>query len=243
MLWALKRRRLGFVLMLALVFVVTAGAGLAWREYDDRWEGIRGRDIAGGFDFLGVYAEPAPKARKAAKLWVSVPLRRKSEFEVRVFEPHSGYVMVPKRRTFEPGGAFSWRRAQVLEPAGIETEQLYVFAHHGERNLYYPARLTTAPPPAGVTGYVFRFRSGGGVALEVTIAREDQDGRLVEVVKRRRDEDLGGILDVTWDGRGANGVPQPAGVYHLKLAGWVFLKTDEKKDIDIAFFHDPLAAR
>ena len=236
-------QRFGLASVLALGLGVVAGADLAWKEYGDRWEGIRGRDTSGGFEFLGVYAEPAPKARKAEKLWVSVPLRREAELGVRVWEPRSGYAMVPKKTTFEPGNAFSWRRAPVLRPAGIETEQLYVSAAAGEPRVHYPARLTTAPPPAGVTRYVFRFRSGGGVAFDVTIEREGKDRRLEEVVSRRRDEKLGGILDFPWDGRGDGGTSQPSGVYHLKLKGTVYLKTDEEKDIDIPFFHDPALLR
>ncbi len=111
----LKDKRLWFAL--ALVLGTTAGADLAWKEYSDRWEGIRGTNTAGGFEFLGVYAEPAPKARGAEEVWVSVPLRQAAELKVRVWEPHSGYTMVPKRRTFKPGKAFSWQRARVLMPS------------------------------------------------------------------------------------------------------------------------------
>jgi hypothetical protein len=197
---------------LAAAKVRSAGAPRFWPP--------EAEDMAAGAG-LWSHAEPAPRARGAEKLWVSVPLRRAAELRVRVFEPQSGYVMVPKRRTFEPGKPFSWRRARVLRPAGIEAEELYVLASHGEPRLYYPARLTTGPPPVAVTRYVFRFRSGGGVAFDVTIAREEKSGRLVEVDKRHREEEVGGILDFAWDGRGKTGAPEPAGVYHLKLEGTV----------------------
>ncbi len=232
-------RRPLLVMTLALLLGAAAGAAdLEWREYDDRWEGIRGRETAGGFEFMGIYAEPATRTRGAKKLWVSVPLRRAAKVRVRVWEPLSGYAMVPKREELEPGSAFSWRRARVLEPAGIEAEQLYVKADQDEPRLYFPARLTTAQPTPAVTRYAFRFRSGGGVDLDVTIAREGKNGRLSDVVKDHWKEEVGGVLDYVWDGRGPKDAPQPSGVYHLKLKGTVFLKTDEDKDVDIPFFHD-----
>ncbi len=239
----LSGERLGVVMALTLVFGTAAGAGdLEWKDRGDRWEGIRGKDTSGGFEFLGVYAEPGTRKRGAEKLWLSVPLSRAAEMQVTVWEPASGYAMVPKQESFGGGAAFSWRRAGVLAPAGIEADQLYVRASHPEENLYYPARLTTADPPGEVSRYVFRFRSGGGVELEVTIAREEEDKRLVEVVMRRRDEDLGGVLDFVWDVRGAGGRAQPPGVYHLKLKGTVFARTDEPQDVDIPFVHDLAAA-
>ncbi len=74
--------------------------------------------------------------------------------------------------------------------------------------------------------------------LPHTIAREGKNGRLSDVVKDHWKEEVGGVLDYVWDGRGPKGAPQPSGVYHLKLKGTVFLKTDEDKDVDIPFFHD-----
>ena len=130
----------------------------------------------------------------------------------------------------------------MLEPKGIRTEQLYVKAKHRDRELYYPARLTAGMSSGGVSRYVFKFRSGGGFELDETIAYEEQAGRLSEVVKRPREQETGGVVEFDWTGRGATGVPEPTGVYHLKLEGKVFGKTDRALRIDIPFYHDLSAA-
>lgn len=100
----------------------------------------------------------------------------------------------------------------MLESEGIEAEQLYVRATDPLETLYYPARLTTVAPSVAVKQYVFRFRSRGGVGLYETIYRKDEEGRLLEVRKRRHDEDFGGPLEVVWDGRTATGATAPTGV-------------------------------
>ena len=229
---------LAVTLALAVAAASARAADVRWQDRGDRHEGIRGQNIAGGdFELLGVHVEPESRERGAARLWVSVPLRESTELRVRVWEPASGYEMVPKEPWFKPGDAFSWSRTAVLEPEGIEADQLYVRATDPLETLYYPARLTTAAPPDEVTRYVFRFRSRGGVGLDETISREDEAGRLVEVRKRRHDEDFGGPLQVVWDGRTAAGKAAPAGVYHLKLDGKVYLTVDRDVNVDLPFIH------
>ena len=229
--------RLGLTAML-LASALAGAADLAWKDRGDRYEGIRPENVSGGdFELLGVYVEPGPRARDADQLWVSVPLHQEAKLRIRVWEPKSGYAMDPKREAFQPGSSFSWSRAAVLQPKSIPSSELHVLATDSEtQRFYYPARLTTAPPSANLRRYVFRFRSRGGVDLAVKISRE-KEGRLVEVISRRREEDFGGILDFAWDGRSSQGQPSPAGIYHLQLKGTVFLKNDLSLNIDIPFIH------
>ncbi len=233
-----RLRWLVCALALAGAAAAVQAADVKWKDRGDRNEGIRAQNIAGGdFELLGVHAEPESRQRGATRLWVSVPVRQSTELRVRVWEPTSGYEMVPKRPRFAPGDAFSWSRVGVLAAEGIEAEQLYVRATNPLETLYYPARLTTAAPPDEVTRYVFRFRSRGGLGLDETIFREDEEGRLLEVRTRRHDEEFGGPLEVVWDGRTAGGADAPAGVYHLRLDGTLYLKVDRELKIDLPFIH------
>lgn len=236
---AARRRRIGLaVLMLLAAAGAVDGADHLYQDRGDRFEGIqRAQNVSGGyFDLLGVQVRPRSLDREAEELQLSVPLRAEAELAIRVWEPETSYWMVPKRKTFGPGAVFSWPRTEVLGPRGIDLGKLYVLATNPTETLYYPARLFTGEAPVVVESYVFVFKSRGGVELEGMIARE-QEGRLVPVRPIHREEDFGGILPFTWDGRSAAGESMPPGIYHLKLDGTVFLKKDERIRIDVPFVH------
>ncbi len=180
--------------------VLPAAADDSWQDRGDRYEGIRAENVSGGdFELLAVQVEPGRLDRQEATLYVAVPLREEAELRIRVWDPHSHYWMTPKRKAFAPGDDYSWSRATVLGPAGIDVGRLCVLATNPTETLYYPARLTTGDPHAAVTGYRFRFHSRGGVELDFKIARE-VDGRLIPVVENERNEDFGGSR--RWGSRG-----------------------------------------
>lgn len=238
-----KRRGLvAPVIAAALALVVAAIPAIAadtrWQDRGDRFEGIRAENVAGGdFKLLGVHVEPGPRSREAPRIYLSVPLREPAELRIQVWEPESGYSMIPKKKKFRPGDRFIWVRDAVLGPKGIDADQLYALATNPLETLYYPARLTTTESVSGEPGtYVFSFHSGGGVGLDVTIAREE-NGRFLEVRKWRRDERYGGLLGFDWDGRDAAGARAPAGIYHLKLEGAIYLTRDRPIDVDVPFIH------
>ena len=108
--WLIEQHPWLAVALVALGFAAAPGGAqdVRWRDRGDRFEGIRAQNISGGyFELLGVHVEPEPRARGTERLWVSVPLRESEELRVRVWEPDSGYEMVPKRLTFRPGEPFS----------------------------------------------------------------------------------------------------------------------------------------
>ncbi len=230
--------RIGLALLVLLAAGTVDGADHLYQERDDRFEGIQqAQNLSGGyFELLGVHVKPNPLDREAKELHLSIPLRTKAELTIRVWEPEASYWMVPKRKDFMPGTMFSWRRAAVLGLLRIDVRKLCVLVTDATKTLYYPARLFSGDPPAGVESYVFLFKSRGGVELEGMIARE-VEGRLVQVREIRREEDFGGILSFTWDGRSTTGESVPPGIYHLKLDGTVFLKNDHPLGIDIPFLH------
>ena len=232
----IRHRLIWFAFTLTLA-VLPAGADERWQDRGDRFEGIRPENVGGGdFELLGVHVEPCPLDRQAPRLYVSVPLREATELQVRVWEPESGYWMVPTRKNFQPGKPFDWPRDAVLARRNVFVDQLYVLATDPLEVLHFPARLTTSAPPSEVARYVFRFRSRGGVSLQTRIAREE-DGRLIDVRTDRRDERYGGLLSFSWDGRDAAGSVAPAGVYHLKLDGKVYLQSDRDVNVDVRFVH------
>ncbi len=232
-------RWIGFTLLVLLVAAgVLAGADQLYQVRGDRFEGIVQKQHVSGayFELLGVHVRPSPLDKKAETLHLTIPMRTKAELTIRVWEPERSYWMVPKRKEFLPGTKFSWPRAEVLGPLQIDVRKLCILVTDATETLYYPARLFSGEPPTGVESYVFLFKSRGGVELEGMIASEEK-GRLVLVRKIRYQDDFGGILSLTWDGRSTTGERLPPGIYHLKLAGIVFLKNDHRLRIDIPFLH------
>jgi hypothetical protein len=233
--------RAAAALLVLLLSALPVVADSSWRDRGNRFEGIRAENVRGGyFELLGLHAGPSPpRDPRAPQLHLSVPLAAEAELRVRVWEPDRSYWMVPHQSRFAPGDDFSWPRGAVLEPEGIDVQQLYVLASDPKETRYYPARLSTQPASAPVESYTFHFASGGGVSLSGMIAREEE-GRLVEVEPITIEKGFGGAVELTWDGRGQDDAPVPDGTYHLRLSGIAFGKTDRRVNVSIPFIvhHD-----
>jgi len=212
-----------------------------WADRGNRFEGvITDRNVSGGlFELLGIQTEYEDKLdRSASNLTVSFSLPAPTTINLKVWEPHTNYWMVPKQKDFPSGHqSFSWPVSMVLEPLGLDLAKLKVLVTDTAETMYYPAHLFTGIRKIGTKRYRFTFESKGGFELKGTISR--QIGNMLIPVKFfDLLEDYPGILEIEWDGLDDKGGPVQSGIMHLQLEGFLYL-ADSDSDLvfNLQFWH------
>ncbi len=215
---------------------------LAWQDRGDRHEGVIAREnISGGyFKLLGVRVEEGEQLQKTAvNLQISFWLPSPQVLNIRVYEPHSNYWMVPHAKKFSAQmQSFAWPLAPVIRALNLELQQLQVLVADENETLYFPARLFTSAPPASADWrYLFSFDSKGSVELAGTITRESGK-QLVPVKKFTLTEEYPGRVRIVWDGKDSAGQETPSGVCRLQLQGSIYLSdSEETLTVDVRFMH------
>jgi hypothetical protein len=210
-----------------------------YADRGDRREGVEDWQVSGGsFDLLAVQyrqGEPWKAGSGKLQLYFWLPAGLTPTIEVR--EPARNYMMHPAKKPYTAGlQSFSWNRGEVVAPLGIQPAALQARVSNREETVYFPAYLSSGPPPAPGGSYVFVFNSGAGIDVDCTVSR-DEGGQLVPVRKWVFASDLGGRLAIEWNGRDDQGKPAPPGRYVLRLKGDMLAETTRPLNTTLAFEH------
>lgn len=237
--------RLISVLLTTVAGAVVSQPGAAqdtrFSDRGDRDEGvITTQEISGGyFSLSGVQIEAGPEDLvSATRLRVAFWLPESERPAIKVWLPAQNYWMVPHSQEFGAGEqSFSWPVATVLKPLGVDVTRLQVLIANEEQTLYFPAKLEADAKPAGEFNYVFSFVSRGGVYLKGSIVQMTGNGFVV-AREFAAEEKPAGNVRFRWDGRDESGEMAPAGIYHLRLEGEIWLANrDDSLSIHVPFVH------
>ncbi len=203
----------------------------------NRHEGVATRQISGGsFDLVAVEYRAAPPTGDGDEVKLYFWLPQASNPYIEVYEPRSNYLMLPIRKQREPGlVSFAWPRAEVITPLGLAVEGLFLKVWDDD-DVFYPGYLTAGPAPSSGGTYAFVFQSGAGIDVQGLVSRA-QGNELIEVRKLSFQDELGGTLRISWDGRDEQGQLAPPGVYTLRLKGYMLAEVLRPINEKIAFQH------
>ncbi len=222
-------------------------AGCEWSERGDRSEGVKAttpvRGSGGAFELVSVaYLGERGPAAADQRLLLAFWMPEAGELdEIRVWAPLGdrsvaretvAYVMEPGRREYPAGRAdFAWPRGDVVEPLGLPLDLLHVLIRLGTS--YLPAVLTGREEAEPAEGYAFVFESSAGIDADCDIERGDG----TPVRRMECYEELGGTIDVTWDGRDDSGNPVADGEYVLRIDGDMLAETIRSLETSVTFRH------
>lgn len=229
----------GFTILLTIVLPARAQcAKCKLTDRGDRMEGIASRQVSGGCcALLGVQYQPASGPDRAPSLYLHFWLPKPSAPLIKVWEPETNYLMVPKKKMYDQGlQSFSWPRTEVIEPLGLPVDSLYVSVSDAVQKIHFPALLSTSEQPAPAGPYLFVLQSGGGINVTCTIERQ-VEGRLVPVRTFQHQERFGGVFQIEWDGKDDNQKPAPEGIYVLRLKGTVKSERIKRLNYTLTFQH------
>ncbi|HKI00537.1 MAG TPA: hypothetical protein VKK31_01020 [Thermoanaerobaculia bacterium] len=234
-------------ILLLLVVLVSARAvwGLCqtcgWRDRGDRFEGIATEQIAGGggcCEIVGIHYKRAGKIdASASRLNLFFWLPAEATPDIRVWQPSTNYMMVPKLKKY-PGGlrSFSWPRQDVIGQLGVNLDTLFTRVHDDSRKVYFPVLLSTSSNPEPAGSYLFILESGVGINARCTVERE-AGGKLTPIRNFPWQEEFGGILQIPWDGLDDKGKPAAPGTYVFQLSGQQEGERIETLNFKVRFQH------
>ncbi len=236
------------ILLIAMAHALPAQqtcAGCEWSARGDRSEGVKTKSLmisGGSFELLSVAYLGDRGAGGGASLRLSFWMPEAGTLdEYRVWAPMPSaterekvsYVMEPAKKDHPAGRAeFSWPQGDVVAPLELPLDSLNVLIRSGK--VYLPGLLTSSAGAAPAGGYGFVFESSAGIDADCDVVRAG-DGAAV----RRMEcyEELGGAIEVTWDGRDDDGGPVADGEYVLKIEGDMLAETIRPLEASVPFRH------